>query len=221
MKSLAITATVAALVAAGAAQAAETARYEVRIDSTWTAQSHPLDYPSNAHHSGLVGATHNGDYRIFEDGATATPGLEALSERGAHSPLTEEVQAAIAKGAAGELFESQALFKLPGTLSATFMADEAHPFVSVAAMIAPSPDWFMGVSNVALRQNGKWVEKVTMTLFAWDAGTDGGDTYGADDADTQPRQSVRLNAYPHFKNDAGLKPVGTITFTQMKKAASN
>ena len=36
-----------------------------------------------------------------------------------------------------------------------------------------------------------------------------------------PRQSVRLNAAPHFKDDTGLKPVGTVTFTRIKKTAGN
>lgn len=222
MKTLTLAAGLtAALLAAPAAHAADSARYEVRFDATWTAASHPLDHPSNAHFSGLVGATHGASYRIFTDGGLATPGLEALSERGAHSPLTEEIAQAIQVGKAGELFESSPLFSFPGTLRATFTADLGHPFVSVAAMVAPSPDWFTGVANVSLRQDGKWIDGMTMTLFVWDAGTDSGTMHKADDADTMPRQSVRLNAQPQFKDESGLKPVGTVTFTRLDKTASN
>jgi len=221
MKPLATTAAFLALFAATTAQAADTAQYTVRFDATWTANSHPYDYPDNAHFSGIVGATHDGSYRIFADGATATPGLEALSERGAHSPLDAEIRAMIGTGKAGALFESGALFRFPGTISTTFSADTAHSYVSAVAMVAPSPDWFTGVDRVSLMKDGKWVDSLTLTLFVWDAGTDSGVTHKAADADTMPRQSVRLNAHPQFAGDGGLKPVGTVTFTRMHKTASN
>jgi len=220
MKSLVFAAAVAAIALVSPANAAETMKYTVQVDATWTAKSHPLDYPSDAHFSGLVGATHNAKYRIFSDGGIATDGLEALSERGAHSPLDAEIKRAIESGNAGALFESGPLFEFPGTLSATFVANESHSNVSVVMMVAPSPDWFAGVSNVALRKNGKWVEKITLKLWAWDAGTDGGTTYHAADADTQPRQSVRLNASPQFIGKDGLRPVGTITFMRTDSTAA-
>lgn len=205
-----------AVLLGSAAQAAESARYSVQFDVAWTAKTHPLDYPDNAHFSGLIGATHNAGYTIFKDGGIASDGLEALSERGAHSPLDREINAAIAKGDAGMLFESAAQFQLPGKLTATFTATESHPYASVVAMIAPSPDWFTGVSMVPLRKDGTWAERIVMTLWAFDAGTDYGTTYKAADADAQPRQSVRLNAAPQFLGADGLKAVGTVTFTRQK-----
>jgi hypothetical protein len=220
MKSTILGAAVAALVCTSSALAADTVRYEIRFDATWTAASHPLDYPANAHFSGLIGATHDVSWRVFEDGGTATPGLEALSERGAHSPLNAEIEAAIRAGGAGALFESGALFSFPGSISATFTADEAHPFVSAVAMVAPSPDWFTGISQVPLRKDGAWIDQATYTLFAWDAGTDNGKTYAAADADAMPRQSVRLNASPHFVDASVLKPVGTVTITRLQRTAA-
>jgi hypothetical protein len=220
MKSFAFAAAIAAIALVSPANAAETMKYTVQVDAAWTAKSHPLDYPNDAHFSGLVGAIHNAKYRIFSDGGIATDGLEALSERGAPAPLDAEIKTAIESGNAGALFESGPLFEFPGTLSATFVAKEAHSTVSVVMMIAPSPDWFAGVSNVALRKNGKWVEKITLKLWAWDAGTDGGTTYHAADADSQPRQSVRLNASPHFIGKDGLRPVGTITFMRTDSTAA-
>ena len=222
MKTFTLAASLAAALLAGTAvQAADSAQYKVRFDATWTAASHPLDYPGNAHFSGLVGATHDDAYRIFADGTTATPGIEALAERGAHAPLTDEIGKAIEGGSAGALFESGALFSFPGTIEAGFTADMSHPYASVAAMVAPSPDWFTGVANVALMQDGKWIDQATYTLFAWDAGTDGGTLHAAMDDDTMPRQSVQLNAAPQFKDDQGLKPVGTVTFTKIENTASN
>ena len=90
-----------------------------------------------------------------------------------------------------------------------------------AAMIAPSPDWFTGVSRVNLRKDGRWVNQVNLTLYAWDAGTDSGNTYAAPDADTLPRQSIRLNASRQFRGAGGMIPIGTVTFTRIDKAMSN
>lgn len=220
MKSLFLAATLAAVVSANVVQAADSAKYQIEFNATWTSASHPLDYPAGAHFSGLIGTTHDKSYVLFKDGGKATPGLEMLSEMGAHSPLDGEIKAAIASGKAGALFESDPLFSFPGKISATFTADAAHPYVSAVAMIAPSPDWFTGVSKVSLRKDGRWVDRVTYSLFAWDAGTDSGTTYESPDADTMPRQSVRMNAAPQFKDANTLKPVGTVTFTRVRKTAS-
>jgi Spondin_N len=220
MKSLVFAAAIATIALMSPASAAESVKYKVQVDATWTAKSHPLDYPEDAHFSGIIGTTHNAKYRIFQDGGVPTAGLEKLSEEGKHSPLDSEIKGAIESGSAGVLFESDPLFEFPGQLTATFIADEAHPNVSAVMMVAPSPDWFTGVSNVALRKNGKWVEKITLKLWAYDAGTDSGTTYHAPDADTQPRQSTRINASLHFLGKDGLKPVGTITFVRVDKTAA-
>ena len=35
------------------------ARYRVTFQATWSAETHPTNFPANPHFSGLVGATHN------------------------------------------------------------------------------------------------------------------------------------------------------------------
>lgn len=44
-------------------------------------------------------------------------------------------------------------------------------------MLAPSPDWFVGVGSVPLCENGFWVQKYERPLMAYDAGTDLGSTF--------------------------------------------
>lgn len=213
MKALPLAAALLAL-AAAPALADSSARYTVTFNGTWSAETHPLEYPSGAHFSGLVGATHNGEYRIFAEGGTATPGLEALSERGAHNPLDDEIRAAIAAGKAGALFEGAAIFGPPGQAMAEFEIDERFPMVSLAAMIAPSPDWFAGIADVSLMENGEWVGEKTVTLYAWDAGTDDGVTYKAPDAEPMPHGMVSPNGSAHFAMDGQPVAVATVTFTR-------
>lgn len=82
-------------------------------------------------------------------------------------------------------------------------------------MIAPSPDWFTGVADVRLLEDGIWVAEKTVTLEAWDAGTDGGATFTAPDADTVPRETVRLADSAHFVANGKTVPVGTVAFKRL------
>lgn len=45
------------LLSTSIAGAAEKATYVVTLDATWSARTHPHDYPSSAHFSWLIGAT--------------------------------------------------------------------------------------------------------------------------------------------------------------------
>jgi hypothetical protein len=86
---------IAAMLLGAAPAAAESARYKVTFEGTWSAATHPFEYPAGAHFSGPIGATHNASYAVFADGGVATPGLERLAEMGAHRPLDAEIRSAI------------------------------------------------------------------------------------------------------------------------------
>ena len=78
-----------------------TARYTVRFDATWTAQTHPLNYPAGAHWSALVGGTHDATIQFWQEGQLASQGIKDMAERGLTAPLAAEVQAQITAGHAG------------------------------------------------------------------------------------------------------------------------
>jgi hypothetical protein len=200
---------------AGAAAGAAEVAYRVTVEGTWTATSHPHEYPGDAHFSWLTGATHDEGYRLFEAGGVATPGLEALAEDGELSPYDAEIQGAIDRGNAGLLFQARPIDKMPGTTTFEITLDERHPLVSLVTMIAPSPDWFTGVADVRLLENGAWIAQKTLALEAWDAGTDSGLTFTSPDADTMPREPVRLLDSEHFTQDGKIVPVGTVTFKRL------
>jgi hypothetical protein len=200
---------------AGAAAAAGPASYTVVFERSWSADSHPQDFPLLAHFSPVIGVTHGAGYDPFQSGATASAGIEKLCEEGKHQPLDGEIQAAIAKGAAGALIETpDPLRSAPGRAETKFTIDPAHPRVSIAAMIAPSPDWCAIAADVELMQGGEWIAEKTVVLEAWDAGTDSATSYRALDDDTQPRGAIQLNALPYFVKDGKRVPVGTVTFVR-------
>ena len=95
--------------------AAAVARYRVTFESTWSRESHPVDFPNDAHFSPLIGGTHSSQARFWMPGGLATPGIQAMAERGRVSPLDTEVQAAIAAGTAFSVIRGGAIDRSPGT----------------------------------------------------------------------------------------------------------
>jgi len=200
--------------AARSTMPAAPAEYTVIIKSTWTKTSHPFEYPSDAHFSGMIGASHNAKYSIFAIGRRPTPGLERLSEEGKHSPLDTEIRAAIDQGNALMLFESGGLKNWKDSMMSTVRVDPGHPLVSVVNMIAPSPDWFTGASSINLAENGGWITRRTVTLYAYDSGGDDGKTYKAPDRDTNPKKPTTRAATRHFVIHGRVKPVATLTLVR-------
>ncbi len=190
------------------------AEYTVIVKSTWTKTTHPFEYPSGAHFSGLIGASHNAKYSVFAVGRRPTPGLERLSEEGKHSPLDTEIQSAIDQGNALMEFESGGLKNWKDSMVSTVRVDSAHPLVDVVNMVAPSPDWFTGATNVDLAENGGWVARKTLTLPAYDSGGDDGKTYKAPDRDTNPKKPTTRLADRHFVIHGRVKPVAILIFVR-------
>lgn len=190
------------------------AEYTVIVKSTWTKATHPYEYPSGAHFSGMIGASHNAKYTIFAVGRRPTPGLEKLSEEAKHSPLDTEIRTAIDQGNALMLFESGGLKNWKDSMVTTVRVDPAHHLVDVVFMVAPSPDWFSGATDVNLVENGAWAARRTLTLPAYDSGGDDGKTYKAPDRDTNPKKPTTRAADRHFVINGRVKPVATVTFVR-------
>jgi Spondin_N len=190
------------------------ASYRVTFVSTWSAQTHPESFPADAHYSGLHGATHHAGWSLWHSGGMATPGIERMAERGKSSPLKDEIREAVRAGHAGAEIRGDNLKRSPGSLGVDFRISREYPLVSLVAMLAPSPDWFVGVSALDLCEGGRWAAERTVELFAYDAGTDSGPSYKSPDADTQPREPIRRIETPPFRVGGALRAVGTLTFSR-------
>ena len=205
----------ALILIAGHATAQDTARYRLDIEITWQAKTHPFEFPPDAHLSGFIAASHTSRYVMFGDGRTASSGLELVAENGRPAILKQELAEARRRRRVLDVAEGPGLKRVPATLSLIVRVDARRSRISFVSMIAPSPDWFTGVAGVDLRQNGRWLPRLTLPLWAWDAGTDSGATFRAANRDTQPRESVRLLATPHFFGASGLLAVGRVTFVKL------
>lgn len=185
------------------------ATYTVTFDASWSAGTHPQDFPANAHFSGLVGGTHDASVHFWAAGEPASLGIQRMAEWGLQSVLADEVQVAVDAGSAGTVLLGPGIASSPGSATLTFTATLAHPLVTLTTMIAPSPDWFVGVAGLDLRPGGSWSEEITVALYPWDAGTDSGVSYNSGDQPTVPH--VPVFAIPGSPFTPGV-PVGTFTF---------
>jgi len=191
----------------------QTADYEVTFVSTWSSTTHPDSFPSgSAHFSGLIGATHNASVNLWKVGELASAGIESMAETGSKSLLTNEINMAIMNGAADQLLSGGGLSTSPDNVSLSFQVNADFPYVTLVSMIAPSPDWFVGTESLNLMVNGNWQDELSVTLFAYDSGTDSGTNYTASNSDTQPPDVIsKIEISPFVVNDL-VTPLGTMTF---------
>lgn len=187
------------------------ALFEVTWVSTWSAQTHPVQFPSGAHYSALVGATHDASVSFWAPGQLATPGIKDVAELGANTRIRNEVNAAIGTGAADQYLSHPPLSTSPSQRTVQIRVQASHAQLTLVSMIAPSPDWFVGVHGLDLIQNGAWVDNLTVDLYAYDAGTDSGVTYTSANQPTNPAQPIArvTTASGPFQGLPG--PVGSLT----------
>jgi hypothetical protein len=193
----------------------ETARYQVVFDSPWSAATHPVDYPSDSHFSRLVGGTHGPGVVFWREGERASQGIKDMAERGRTSPLDQEIAAAVATGLAERMFLGPAIDQTPGSAALSFEISRRFPLVTLVSMVAPSPDWFVGVSGFSLLENGNWVAERRVDLVPWDAGTDSGLTFRSADEVTSPPGTITRILTPPLAPAGVVTPLGTFTFTRI------
>ncbi len=194
-----------------------TVRYRATFTSTWSQDTHPHpsgNLPNTAHWSVLVGGTHDDSVSFWDAGQLASLGIKNVAERGANSELKNEIGAAIDAGSAELILEDdELLFSDSGTLTMEFDVTSTFDRVTLVTMIAPSPDWFVGVSGQPLRApNGEWLDEVVVDLYPYDAGTDSAPDYNHTNTATNPADPI--------SNAQGVAPfstasLGTLTFTRL------
>jgi len=193
---------------------AAAARYRVTLEATWSASTHPTDAPPDPHFSPLIGATHRDPVRFWSPGALASEGMRRMAEEGRTAPLDEEIRSAIATGQAQHLLVGGALSRSPGTIELEIEVSRDYPLVTLVTMVAPSPDWFVGVTALRLLE-GDWVSERRVTLQPWDAGTDSGETFRSPNRASDPREPIRVIEDGPFRVGSSVPPVGTFTFRRL------
>ena len=185
----------------------ETATYTMTFEGLWTADDiTDTSLPGSAHFTQVIGATHNSDTTIWASGGVASAGVEDVAELGFVGTLVSEIGR---NANAGAIVRAGSSNNAPtGTVTGTFTATATHPLVSVLSMIAPSPDWFVGVSNLNLYDNG-WRNRA-VELYPYDAGTEGGSGWSLFNAATIPQGVITsIRNTGRFRDN----PIARLSFT--------
>ncbi len=187
------------------------ATYQLTFVSDWSPATHPIDYPNTAHFSALIGNTHNSAGSIWNPGGLASAGIENMAETGSTLRLSMEINDMIAAGTSEFRLLGSAIGPVDNT-SFQFTVTESHPLVSLTTMIAPSPDWFVGIHDLNLMRSGMWVEELMVDLLPYDSGTDSGLTFTSADQDTDPADPITRISVNPLPDDV---PLGAFVLTRL------
>jgi hypothetical protein len=116
----------------------------------------------------ILAATHYGSVAMFEPGTAATQPLADLAEAGDIAPLQAVLEAA--GGAVGDIQTNGALLG-PGESVTLTLRGKPGQYLSLAGMLIPTNDTFVGVDSVFLPLNGSR----RIHALAYDAGTEAND----------------------------------------------
>lgn len=195
----------------------DTAVYSITFNATWSATTHPTDFPPGPHFSPLIGAVHNDSVSFWASGEIASAGMEQMAETGGTSILTREIRAHI-PGNARSVINGRGIGSPASTTINSVRLSLDQPRVTLVTMLAPSPDWFVGVAGRSLRDEfGQWVDKLEVVLYPYDSGTDDGPSYRSPNADSSPKQPIKsLKGVSPFSDES----IGTYTFTRTDVSGS-
>ena len=198
-----------------ACSAQGSATYSVVFDFTWPSNNYNI--PPGPHWSPPVFATHTPCAVVWRSGVLPTQGLENLAEFGGTSTIASEISNF---GGQRRSYERSTLLNdARGQRSRNVVVDNKRFLLSTLSMIAPSPDWFVGVDSVPLCVNDTFIASATYNLYPLDSGSDSGNTYTARDADLNPKIAVS-RIFPTSGTDVftaggvASVPMGTLRITR-------
>lgn len=192
------------------------ATFSIEVTGKWS--SPDFTVPAGVHFTNFAGMVHNSNGELWKTGKLATKGVENVAETGSTTAIVLEIDSLIRTKNALSLI----LFTPPtatGTKKATLYCNSNYSFVSFASMIAPSPDWFIGLSGLNLYNNNKWIADTTIQLFVYDAGSEDGDVFDYSSPPTNPQQPIRLleasQATVLANGNTTLKAISQVRFTRL------
>lgn len=228
MFSIAAATAVVATLANGvrAVPCSTTCYYEITAEMAWTAARHPTDYPvmtdatPGAFFPNFWTVAHDESFTFWKNGETANPGIQEIAEAGSGEAFMAEVAACGDSCGMGEGFPCEPMAgdcEMAGLVKVT----SGYPYISTATMLAPSPDWFTGLSSLGLCVDGEWMESYETEVFPYDGGTDSGVTFLSEDAVTSPFEPIRRfgaddEGIFYNPDEGATLPIGTIGVHMVK-----
>lgn len=188
-------------------RSASSAIYEVTFDINWNKDDFPVNYPSNPHFSKIIGWSHSSTSNFFALESMASEGIQKMAELGATAPLSDEINQKISDGEGHELIIGENLGSGVGKITVEVNVNKKHPSITLATMIAPSPDWYLAVVNITLLENEEFVKEKVVTASIYDSGTDSGTDYTSSNEITNPQESISKLSYAPLSSSTVLSAV--------------
>ncbi|XP_066505441.1 spondin-2a isoform X2 [Hoplias malabaricus] len=171
------------------------ASYILVFTGNWSPQTFPKQYPlfrPPAQWSKLVAVTHTDQYRLWQEGALASPGVQHFAELGVTLELVKDAKDGRKRRAVGAMYRTAGIPSGVGHSSTELVLNPRNPLLSFMVKVIPSPDWFVGVNSLNLCEGGQWKPEVTFDLHPFDAGTDSGFTFSSPNFPTMPRENITV-----------------------------
>ncbi|CAB1337090.1 unnamed protein product [Coregonus sp. 'balchen'] len=181
------------------------ASYILVFTGHWSPQTFPKQYPlfrPPAQWSKLIAITHNGQHRLFQEGALASIGVQNFAELGVTVELVKGAKDARKRREVGAMYRTAGIPTGIGHSSTELLLQPRSPLgpgggfmglvlglelgLSLMVKVIPSPDWFVGVDSLNLCEGGQWKQEITLDLQPLDAGTDSGFTFSSPNYPTVP-----------------------------------
>ncbi|CAH2232687.1 jg5312 [Pararge aegeria aegeria] len=205
----------------------EDAQYLLTFEGIWSCHTHPLLFPNqelaaSPHFSDVVGASHSKNYNVFKINSDASDALKMLAAQGNTTKLEMQminlvglsVRTVIkASGQPRPNMETHSIFRV----------SREHHLVSLVTAIIPSPDWFLGVSNMELCEvnTNRWAPNLTLNLYPLDAGTDSGLKFDSPNEDTLPPKPISSAVINKSVPKEQFKPFARLHFNLMRTYATD
>ncbi|PWA23418.1 hypothetical protein CCH79_00006029 [Gambusia affinis] len=171
-------------------------------------------------------ASHNHHFRLWEEGSSASPGVQSFAEVGVTVELMKAAKEARKKRTVGVMYRTAGIPNGIGHSSTEMLMVPRNPLLSLMVKMIPSPDWFVGVDSLNLCEGNRWKQEVTVDLQPYDAGTDSGFTFSSPNFPTSPPENITkitsqmpnhpANSfyYPRLKE---LPPIASIKITRQRR----
>jgi len=133
--------------------------------------------PTGLVFSPVTVASHSSRVSILTVRGYASTDVRAIAETGDNAALVQTLGMLQQNNQGVNSFGAAPGGTMPGdSVTVTVDVNCTHPSISVIAMIAPSPDWIVQLSNVKMtsRRSGRFRYYRRGYLIAYDAGTDDG-----------------------------------------------
>lgn len=191
------------------------ATYKITVTGQWKTPEFAV--PQTVHFTRFVGMVHNNNSLLWKPGSLASLGVENVAEIGNATVINAELDSNVASKKALSRINIPAPFAT-GSSSSDFLFNSDYSLISLISMIAPSPDWFVGINGFDLYNKKQWVRDTTILLYVYDAGTEDGDVFGYNNPATIPQQNIQIltpnKGMVLANGNQTLGPIATVRITR-------